>query len=43
VFSSIEEAINREKQLKKWRREKKIDLITSKNPKWIDLWNEIKE
>ena len=30
-------AINREKQLKKWRREKKIRLIESVNPKWNDL------
>jgi len=33
-------AINREKQIKKWRREKKIKLIDSMNPKWIDLSQE---
>ena len=35
--TSIKDAIQREKQLKKWRREKKIDLINSFNPEWIDL------
>ncbi|MBI4837026.1 MAG: GIY-YIG nuclease family protein [Candidatus Portnoybacteria bacterium] len=30
-------AIAREKQLKKWRREKKINLIEKVNPLWIDL------
>ncbi len=35
--SDIESAIAREKQLKSWRRSKKVDLIESLNPKWIDL------
>ena len=30
-------AISREKQLKKWRREKKNQLIESINPQWKDL------
>ena len=30
-------AIAREKQIKKWRRSKKKDLIRSFNPKWQDL------
>lgn len=34
---SIEEAIAREKALKKWRRKWKIELIESVNPEWIDL------
>lgn len=33
-------AIEREKQLKRWRREKKIALIESANPEWLDLSNE---
>ena len=33
----VENAILREKVLKKWRREKKIRLIESVNPKWEDL------
>ncbi len=34
-------AIMREKQLKKWRREKKIQLINSINPFWKDFAAEI--
>ena len=30
-------AINREKQIKKWRREKKVKIIDSVNPGWNDL------
>jgi len=30
-------AISREKQLKKWRREKKNALVASMNPQWKDL------
>jgi predicted GIY-YIG superfamily endonuclease len=33
-FTHIEHAIEREKQIKKWRREKKDALITSTNPEW---------
>lgn len=29
--------IDREKQIKKWRREKKINLININNPSWKDL------
>ena len=29
--------INREKQIKSWRRKKKIDLIEKANPRWEDL------
>ncbi len=35
------QAIDREKQIKRWRREKKIALIESANPEWLDLSNEI--
>jgi len=31
-FVWVEEAIAREKEIKKWRREKKMDLIKSMNP-----------
>ena len=30
-------AIEREKEIKKWRREKKIKLVESKNPEWKEL------
>ena len=33
--------LNREKQIKKWRRAKKTVLINSMNPKWEDLYNTI--
>ena len=35
--TSIKDAIQREKQLKKWRRDKKVKLINSFNPEWNDL------
>ena len=34
-------AIQREKQLKKWRRAWKIELIEKSNPTWRDLFDEI--
>jgi putative endonuclease len=36
-YGSVGKAIRREKELKHWRREKKIALIESSNPKWHDL------
>ena len=38
---SIEQAIERETQLKKWNRKKKETLINRVNPQWDDLWNKI--
>jgi putative endonuclease len=35
---TIQDAIAREKQLKKWKRDWKIALIESVNPGWIDLY-----
>ena len=35
--NSIESAITREKEIKKWRREKKNALVESTNDKWKDL------
>jgi putative endonuclease len=35
--TDIWEAIRREKQLKGWKRVRKIELIESSNPKWLDL------
>lgn len=34
-------AIQREKQLKKWNRQWKINLIEKMNPAWKDLWEEL--
>ena len=36
-FSSARDAIAREKQLKNWRRDWKIQLIEKENPDWSDL------
>jgi putative endonuclease len=33
----MEQAILREKQLKRWHRQSKINLIESENPQWVDL------
>jgi putative endonuclease len=38
VFESIQNAIHREKRLKKWNRRWKIDLIEARNPTWADLY-----
>ena len=40
IFGDIREAIAREKQIKRWRREKKVLLIESLNPTWQDLSEE---
>ncbi|WP_299362467.1 GIY-YIG nuclease family protein [Winogradskyella sp.] len=40
-FENPKEAIKREKELKKWRREKKNKLITEFNPKWETLNNQV--
>lgn len=37
----VESAITREKQIKGWKRQKKIDLIESVNPHWLDLIDSI--
>lgn len=36
-FQEVAEAIAREKQLKRWRRDKKLALIEKTNPAWVDL------
>ena len=36
-FRNIRSAIAREKEIKAWRRAKKIALIESRNPVWLDL------
>ena len=41
MHGTMEEAITREKRIKKWNRNWKILLIEDKNPYWNDLWGEI--
>lgn len=38
--ASIQSAIEREKTLKGWKRERKIKLISGTNPRWNDLSNQ---
>lgn len=42
-FPTIEESIDREKQLKKWNRAKKENLINKLNPLLNDLWELVKD
>ena len=39
----IRSAIEREKQLKKWSRRWKLELIESANPYWRDLYDELQD
>lgn len=36
---NIQDAIAREKAVKAWKRDWKIELIEKSNPKWLDLWD----
>ena len=43
AFKNVGNAIARETEMKKWRREKKVELIRRENPTWEDLaegWGE---
>ena len=39
--NDVKPAIQREKQIKAWKRKWKLDLIEKDNPKWEDLYDEI--
>jgi len=41
TYDNPTSAIEREKELKKWRREWKINLVERDNPNWDDLYDEI--
>ena len=41
LHATMESAILREKQLKKWNRAWKLRLIQESNPRWMDLWDSI--
>jgi putative endonuclease len=40
-YDDPENAITREKEIKKWRREWKVNLIERDNPDWEDLYSQI--
>jgi putative endonuclease len=40
-FDAISDAILREKQLKNWKRDWKLDLIRASNPEFRDLYEDI--
>ncbi|UBM62446.1 GIY-YIG nuclease family protein [Candidatus Sulfidibacterium hydrothermale] len=42
-FPHLSEAYEREKQIKSWKRDKKIALINHFNPGWKDLYDEIED
>lgn len=42
-FFNKQEALDREKEIKKYRREKKIKLIEKHNPEWEDLYPTVVE
>ena len=41
MYSDIQLAIKREKLLKKWNRQWKLELIEKENPQWHDLYEKI--
>lgn len=41
IHTDIEQAAQRERLLKKWRRQWKIDLIEQQNPQWYDLFEDL--
>ena len=41
LHESMEQAIAREKRLKKWKRSWKLKLIEKQNPAWVDPWPQI--
>jgi putative endonuclease len=41
IHDEIYQALTREKQIKKWHRQWKINLIEQHNPQWINLTNSL--
>jgi putative endonuclease len=41
IHETMPDAILREKQMKKWRREWKLELIRKENPLWADLSSQV--
>jgi putative endonuclease len=43
LHHDINEAILREKRIKRWHRQWKLELIEAGNPQWRDLWADLTE
>ena len=43
LYEDMTTAIEREKQLKNWKRKWKLELIEKNNSAWLDLYDDIKE
>jgi putative endonuclease len=41
IHASMESAILKEKQLKRWERQWKVRIINKFNPEWVDLYSEL--
>ena len=41
IYNDVKDAITREKRIKKWKRQWKIELIEKTNPNWEDLYCKI--
>jgi len=41
TYDRVEQALQREKNMKHWSRAWKVELIERDNPLWIDLWDSI--
>jgi putative endonuclease len=40
-FDDVEHALQRERQIKKWNRSWKLELIEKTNPQWLDLYDQL--
>ena len=43
IYQNIHDAITREKRMKKWKRQWKIELIERSNPNWEDLFDSLND
>ncbi|MBR1648130.1 MAG: GIY-YIG nuclease family protein [Alphaproteobacteria bacterium] len=43
IYNDVDEAIKREKQIKNWHRDWKLNLIKGSNPEFKDLYDELVE
>lgn len=41
IHEDIQEAAHKERLMKKWKRDWKIELIEESNPQWVDLYEDI--